>query len=374
MRTLLLAGISVAMGKRFGVDENDNKTPRDTAVWLGYNFACKTRDVAHRVGTWGISGLLTLPIFQLDNGILVIVATDELQAAMDSFLRSAAAHHPLLSPRESPPVPWTGFRSGGLPADHWHKPQLVRTNHKSIENIIRHAIATGAMQPVLDAINALQSMGFVINRPILDFVRLVGPPPAPDDALLAKTDKKSQQEVRERTAAIKNWLFDDTIAAGKSHSAHFNIPLTMDTRGRLVPMPWLNFIREDRVRGLIQFANGEPINDDGVIWLKQFVARLADGNTFSDEVKPSRFNLAGRITWTERNLAKITDIGVAVLWGDKPDLEGIDDKFQFAAPLCRTCRSSGGDWRRQRLYHSVADSIRRQVFWPTESLCHGAGQ
>src|SRR5262245_54408239 len=35
---LLLAGISVAMGKRFGVDEDDNKTPRDTAVWIGYNL------------------------------------------------------------------------------------------------------------------------------------------------------------------------------------------------------------------------------------------------------------------------------------------------------------------------------------------------
>jgi hypothetical protein len=31
---LLIAGISVAMGKRFGIDEDDNKTPRDTAVWL----------------------------------------------------------------------------------------------------------------------------------------------------------------------------------------------------------------------------------------------------------------------------------------------------------------------------------------------------
>src|SRR5262249_20557357 len=33
-RRLLLAGISVAMGKRFGVDEDDNKTLRDTEVWI----------------------------------------------------------------------------------------------------------------------------------------------------------------------------------------------------------------------------------------------------------------------------------------------------------------------------------------------------
>ena len=333
-RRLLLSGISVAMGKRFGVDEDDNKTPRDTAVWVGYNFVCKTRDAAHRVGTWGIGGLLTLSdVFRLDdNGLLIIVATDEVRAAMDRFITSAARHNPLLSPRETPPVSWTGFRSGGLPADHWHKPQLVRTGHKSIENNIRKAIATGTIQPVLDAINALQSMAFVINRPILDLVRLVGPPEPPDDALLARTSKKKlKQKIREWETAVKNWEFDLAIAEGKAHADSCNIPLAMDTRGRLVPIPQLNFIREDHVRSLFLFAAGEPMTADGMSWLKQFVARLADGNTFSDESKPSQFDLDGRIAWAKANQEKICNIGGAVLWGDKPDLDGIDDRFQFAA-------------------------------------------
>jgi DNA-directed RNA polymerase len=322
---LLLAGISAAMAKRFGVDEDGNKTPRDTTVWIGYNFACATRDAAYRTGVWAIRGLLTLPFFKLDeDGILVIVDTDELQDLMGGFLRSAAAHNPLLSPQESPPIPWNGFRSGGLESDHWHKPKLVRTNHNSVENIIRRAIATGAMQSVLDAINALQSVAFVINRPILDLVKRVGPPPAPDSAM-------SEQKAGEMTAAIWNWEYDRTIAEAVSQSVHCYAPLTMDPRGRLIPIPWLNFIREDRVRGLFFFANGEPINDDGVIWLKQFVARLADGNRFGDERKPSRLDLDGRIAWTDRNLSKIVDIGAAVFYGDTPDLGGIDDRFQFAA-------------------------------------------
>src|SRR5262249_46460965 len=66
-------------------------------------------------------------------------------------------------------------------------------------------------------------------------------------------------------------------------------------------------------------------------WVEEFVARLDDGNTFSDESKPSQFDLDGRIAWTEHNLSRIIDIGAAVLWGDKPDLNGIDDRFQFAA-------------------------------------------
>jgi DNA-directed RNA polymerase len=328
---LLIAGISVAMGKRFGVDEDDNKTPRDTAVWVGYNFTCETRLAAFRTGTWGVGGLLTLSdVFRLDdNGLLIIVATDEVQGAMNRFITSAAQRHPLLSPRETPPVPWTGFRTGGLPADHWHKPQLVRTAHKKIENNIRHAIARGTMQSVLDAINALQSVAFVINWPILDLVRLVGPPEPPDDSFCGK--EMLNQRVREWKTAVKNWEFDLAIAESKSYSDRCYIPLALDTRGRLIPIPWLNFIREDRVRALFLFANGEPISADGVGWLKQFVARLADGNTFSDEIKPSRFDLAGRTAWTERNLSKIVDIGAAVLWGDKPDLNGIDDRFQFAA-------------------------------------------
>jgi hypothetical protein len=103
---LLLSGLSVAMGKRFGVDEDDNKTPRDSAVWIGYNFACKTRAAAYNTGAWGIRGLCTLTeLFALDNAMLVVIATDELHALMDGFLRSAAARHPLLSPQSTPPEP-----------------------------------------------------------------------------------------------------------------------------------------------------------------------------------------------------------------------------------------------------------------------------
>src|SRR5690349_18256090 len=43
-RRLLMAGISVAMGKRFGVDEDDNKTPIGIRTWIGYNFNPQTRD------------------------------------------------------------------------------------------------------------------------------------------------------------------------------------------------------------------------------------------------------------------------------------------------------------------------------------------
>jgi DNA-directed RNA polymerase len=334
-RRLLLAGISVTMGKRFGVDEDDNKTARDVAIWIGYNFVCETRDAAKRVGDWAIRGLCTLPIFKPDKheGLTILAGDvdDELRAAMAGWLRAAAAHHPLLSPQETPPVPWTGFRSGGVSAHDWPKLQLVRTNHKNVEDIIRRAMATTAMQPVLDAVNALQSVAFVINRPILDLLKLVGPPPAPDDALLAKTGKKARQKCRELEAARWNWFFDITVAEAASYADQLYIPMTLAFGGRLVPVPWLNFIREDRVRSLFLFANGEPINDDGVVWLKQFVARLADGNTFSDERRPSQLDLEGRLAWTERNLSHICDIGAAVLSGGNPDLEGIDDCFQFAA-------------------------------------------
>ena len=62
----------------------------------------------------------------------------------------------------------------------------------------------------------------------------------------------------------------------------FYVPLNIDFRGRIYPIPHFNFTRDDRVRGLFLFADGKPIGKEGLLWLKTHVAARADGVAWSD--------------------------------------------------------------------------------------------
>ena len=89
---------------------------------------------------------------------------------MDDVTARAVRSNPFLTPLTEPPQPWTGVLDGGLPPGHWARVPLIREHHRSIEDAARKAISTGRMQPALDAINTLQSVPFIINEPVLDFL------------------------------------------------------------------------------------------------------------------------------------------------------------------------------------------------------------
>jgi DNA-directed RNA polymerase, mitochondrial len=144
------------------------------------------------------------------------------------------------------------------------------------------------------------------------------------------------------------WVSDITIA--DSAPDPFFVPLVLDFRGRIYGMPSFNYARTDYVRAMFLFADGEPINGEGLTYLKAHVARMADGNSWSREKKPSGLDLEGRIAWTEENLPMVLKIGLAVLHGgDPPDwlLPSVDDdRFQFVAAcieLTQAIASFGDD-------------------------------
>jgi hypothetical protein len=341
---LLTAGVSLSLSHRYGTDAKGNKTYIEQALWIGANFGVWGK-TGYLVGDWGLTLLDRLGRFALvDDRLCLVIQDGDVDALVEATILNAAEHNPLLKPLPYRPWPWTGFRAGCLSPEHWAKVQLVSSNHPSTENIIRHAIANGRMQPVLDAINFLQDVPLAINRPILDLVKRVSRPAPPTDAEIdrkvaqkkARHKKRSKKAIRaeiesEYRAGLYDWEFDMALADWSACRDRFHVGLCFDFRGRLVPICGLSVYRSDHVRGMLQFADGEVISPEGVQWLKQFVARLADGNGFSDETKPSRLDFDSRLAWTERNLPTILHIGAAALYGDSPDLNGIDDRFQFAA-------------------------------------------
>jgi hypothetical protein len=180
-RAYWFAGITVCHASDLGTDSEGHKNCRDIALWIARNLApVRDRKLVARVGTWGVNRLLALPIFQLgEDAVLELVLTDPLDTLLDYVLARSIITNPLLTPSATLPEPWTGVRTGGLPAGHWAQVPLIRDHHPSIENAARKAIGTGQMQPLLDAIGALQSVAFSINLPVLHFLRRRGPDPLP---------------------------------------------------------------------------------------------------------------------------------------------------------------------------------------------------
>jgi DNA-directed RNA polymerase len=79
-------------------------------------------------------------------------------------------------------------------------------------------------------------------------------------------------------------------------------PCNLDWRGRVYPLPFFNFQRSDLVRALHLFADGEPIGEEGLWWLKVHVANCGD----FDKVSKAPFE--ERVKWTEDNAAVIRAI------------------------------------------------------------------
>jgi DNA-directed RNA polymerase len=331
---LLMAGVSVCYNERLGIDDNDIKNHRDIAIVIGACLGRRGR-IGLRLGAWGIDMLTLVPIFERDDdGVLSIPLTDELDETLTDAIRALVVHSPFLEPLAHPPVPWTGFDKGGLPSDYWAKIELIRGCHPAQRNAVIKAIGTGKMKPALDAIAALQNTAFTVNQPVLEFVKRSAAPPVLNKKLVERTDWLAKQELAAIYAQNMVWVSDITVA--ETAPAQFFVPLVLDFRGRLYGVPSFNFGRTDYVRAMFLFADGEPINEEGLIYLKAHCAAKADGNVWSRVRKPSELDLEGRIAWTEENLPMLLKIGNSVLCGDNPQeldwlLSAIDDRYQFVA-------------------------------------------
>src|SRR5207248_3786558 len=81
----------------------------------------------------------------------------------------------------------------------------------------------------------------------------------------------------------------------------FYTPMNLDWRGRVYGIPFFNFQRDDRVRAMFLFANGEPIGERGLWWLKVHVANCGDFD------KISKRPMEERVKWVDDNIELIAD-------------------------------------------------------------------
>lgn len=104
----------------------------------------------------------------------------------------------------------------------------------------------------------------------------------------------------------------------------FYYPHNLDFRGRAYPMhPYLNHLGSDLCRGVLEFAEGRPLGESGLRWLKIHLANLYAGGV-------DKLSYDGRIAFAESHLEEIFDSADRPLEGKRWWL-GAEDPFQCLA-------------------------------------------
>lgn len=243
---------------------------------------------------------------------------------VEQALDRAMMNNPVHWPSPVCPKPWVGWSDGG----HWDPrmtPSVLRSYRKDTQAAVKAAIKSGQMKPALDALIALQSVPFKINTQVLEVIeqcdlqgiKVKGMVPAnlkrpvkPNSFAWADMDKAQQGhwfakandiEKRNRGFIGDRILFAEDMKTAYAMLEHrrFYTPMNFDWRTRVYGLSHFNFQREDRVRALFLFADGEPIGVEGMDWLRIHTANCGDFN------KISKRPLAERITWASDNTSMI---------------------------------------------------------------------
>jgi DNA-directed RNA polymerase len=329
----LAAKIAKAVRTRHGSLKYRQQAARSAARHAGFQQRFWSRDLQVVAGGWLLGVLLeAMPdAFVLEAAQFgtekVLTLTPAAMEHADHIVGDAIMRRPYWMPLTEAPRPWTAWNEGG-PMDprYFDNPTFVRSFHKDTQVAVKHAIASGQMAPAVEAVNALQNVAWEINPRILDVINecrargleVKGMPPAQNldlpppitDEVWEAMDEDAQRVRKMEIGALKQanrsfvgdrLLFAEDMVTATKLATHdrFWTPMNCDWRGRVYGMCHFNFQREDRVRALFRFADGEPIGERGLYWLKVHLANCGDFN------KISKRPFKERVEWAEASISLI---------------------------------------------------------------------
>lgn len=269
-----------------------------------------------------------------DRTEMLILKPEGLGVA-DRAIHEAVFNHPVFGPRTTKPDDWDRFTV--KPSDDVdNKVTLLRTPHKDVKAATAHAIRTGQAAPALKGLNALQAVPYKINTWTLDLIKEcwamgIPVPGLPmksalqrvkleQDEFNALSVEERELHARSTKAAVKlnlarigdivSYEEDMATAEQMARADRFYVPMNMDWRGRVYGITFFNFQREDRVRSLFLFANGKPITERGIYWLKVHVANCWAGKG-EDGIGIDKKPLDARVKWVDDHIDIIRE---AVEW------------------------------------------------------------
>lgn len=221
---------------------------------------------------------------------------------------------------------------------------LVRTLDRSHQKLVQRSIEAGTCKPVLEALNAIQSVPLRVNEVVLEQVKrcwelgikvgkfpnkeVIPLPKAPENWFELDKDvqrlwKRNKEKIILRNRAIDaeaaNMAHDLATAKSYYEMGDFYLPHSLDFRGRVYPVPVFNHQRADHIRALFEFARGMPLGKEGPYWLAIHLANCGDFDKISKKPFEERYQ------WVLANSDMLEEIGkdpegTRELWlaADKP--------------------------------------------------------
>ncbi|KAI1210906.1 DNA/RNA polymerase [Annulohypoxylon truncatum] len=204
-----------------------------------------------------------------------------------------ARHLPMLVE----PEPWSKFDKGGFLE---YPAQLVRVKHGEKDQRIyaEAALQRGDMEQVSKGLDVLGRTGWRINEPVFKVMleawnsgeEIANIPPLNPQIPIPEEPESSDNPLQRR-----QWLKAVRAVENEKSGLHsercfmnlqleiarsfkdqtFYFPHNMDFRGRAYPIPtYLNHMGADHTRGLLRFAKGKELGEEGLRWLKIHLANV----------------------------------------------------------------------------------------------------
>lgn len=258
-----------------------------------------------------------------------------------------------------PPLPWVSHNTGA----YYIQESLLVKNPEAAQaenDALLSSLPPGGLNPVLDSINQLSSVPWIVNKPVLELAcklfldqsdkQLLSktdlplhpdqllPPTLPDglhDVIAGRarlTDSQAEEyrnyiHQRSLHTQIKSETFSLWCSAlyRLSLANHFQdnilwFPHNIDFRGRCYPLPsQLNHMGADMARSLLVFAKGKKLGKHGFTWLKLHCINLTG--------TMKRESVAARLDYADSIMPKILQSATSPLDGDRWWLES-DDPWQ----------------------------------------------
>lgn len=255
---------------------------------------------------------------------MMLVAKPELIQWLMKATDRAELMSPLYLPTLMPPKRWSNTREGAYYTKYVIPPQLIhfRAHQEEQQKGAAEEYDGVEMDKVYKALDVIQEVGWRVNGRVLDVAMsiwdsdlgLAGlpvkepeplPPYAPDNAEpeVIRLAKRARSQARARNARKVSEVIatDRTLHIAKRFRGDtFYFPHRIDFRGRMYPIPVdLQPQGRDFSRGLLTFAEGKPVGDQGA-WI---AIHLANQWGKHDGVAVDKLPFAGRIDWVYANTA-----------------------------------------------------------------------
>ena len=187
----------------------------------------------------------------------------------------------------------------------------------------------------VNAINKLQSTGWRINQRILDAL-LDNKENFVSDTPILDNDAK---EMKRRSKTVE-WAFITSKAKKLKDMDVFYQAVEADYRGRIYyKEAFLNYQGSDLARGMLKFARGKPMTDDGLYWLAVHTASSFNMSYQVDEIPDwvtsdyegmlvseglesiavDKFTLQDRVQWTNKYMEEILGAGRNEVFSDEAE-------------------------------------------------------